>query len=150
MADLQCCVSFRCIAKWLSYTCVYIHSFFKFLFGCTGSLLLHRLFSSCSEQGLVSSCGVQDSHCRGFSCREQAVDMQASEVAVPRLELWHMGLVALQHVGSSQTRDWTCVSCAGRWIPYYWATREAPPLLFRFFSHIGHYRVLSRVPCAIQ
>ena len=21
---------------------------------------------------------------------------------------------------------------------------------FRFFSHIGHYRVLSRVPCAIQ
>ena len=24
------------------------------------------------------------------------------------------------------------------------------PLLFRFFSHIGHYRVLSRVPCAIK
>ena len=24
------------------------------------------------------------------------------------------------------------------------------PLFFRFFSHIGHYRVLSRVPCAIQ
>ena len=23
-------------------------------------------------------------------------------------------------------------------------------LFFRFFSHIGHYRVLSRVPCAIQ
>ena len=24
------------------------------------------------------------------------------------------------------------------------------PLFFRLFSHIGHYRVLSRVPCAIQ
>ena len=24
------------------------------------------------------------------------------------------------------------------------------PLFFRFFSHIGHYRVLSRVPCAIE
>ena len=24
------------------------------------------------------------------------------------------------------------------------------PLFFRFFSHLGHYRVLSRVPCAIQ
>ena len=24
------------------------------------------------------------------------------------------------------------------------------PLFFRFFSHIGHYRVLGRVPCAIQ
>ena len=23
-------------------------------------------------------------------------------------------------------------------------------LFFIFFSHIGHYRVLSRVPCAIQ
>ena len=24
------------------------------------------------------------------------------------------------------------------------------PLFFRFFSHIGHYTVLSRAPCAIQ
>ena len=24
------------------------------------------------------------------------------------------------------------------------------PLFILFFSHIGHYRVLSRVPCAIQ
>ena len=24
------------------------------------------------------------------------------------------------------------------------------PLFFRFFSHIGHYSVLSRVPCALQ
>ena len=24
------------------------------------------------------------------------------------------------------------------------------PLFVRFFYHIGHYRVLSRVPCAIQ
>ena len=30
-----------------------------------------------------------------------------------------------------------------------WTAREVP-IFFRFFSHIGHYRVLSRVPCAIQ
>ena len=30
--------------------------------------------------------------------------------------LWHMGLVAPQHVGSSQTRDRTHVSCIGRQI----------------------------------
>ena len=24
------------------------------------------------------------------------------------------------------------------------------PLFFRFFSHIGHYRILGRVPCAVQ
>ena len=25
-----------------------------------------------------------------------------------------------------------------------------PPFFFKFFSHLGYYRVLSRVPCAIQ
>ena len=29
---------------------------FLFIFGCTGSSLLRGLFSSCSEQGLLSSC----------------------------------------------------------------------------------------------
>ena len=27
--------------------------------------------------------------------------------------------------GSSRPRDWTCVSCTGRWILYHWATWEA-------------------------
>ena len=36
-----------------------------------------------------------------------------------------MGLVALQHVGSSQTRDQTCVPCIGR-ILNHRTTRETP------------------------
>ena len=41
------------------------------MFGCAGSSLLHRLFSSCSKRLL--SAVVQASHCRGFSCfRTQA------------------------------------------------------------------------------
>ena len=32
---------------------------------------------------------------------------------------WRTGLVALQHVGSSQTRDGTHVSCFGRQILYH-------------------------------
>ena len=40
-----------------------------------------------------------------------------------------MDLVALRYVGSSRTRDWTCVSCIGRWILDHWATREARPVL---------------------
>ena len=36
-----------------------------------------------------------------------------------------MGLVAPQHVGSSRAREWTCVSCIGRWLLYHWARREA-------------------------
>ena len=37
-----------------------------------------------------------------------------------------MGLLALQHVGSSQIRDRTRVSCIGRQSLYHWANREAP------------------------
>ena len=37
-------------------------------FGCAGSLLLCRLFSSCREGGLLSSWSVQASHCSGFFC----------------------------------------------------------------------------------
>ena len=40
-------------------------------------------------------------------------------------QLWHTGLVAPQHVGSSQTRDRTHVCCIDRQILYHWATREA-------------------------
>ena len=37
-------------------------------------LLLHGLYSSFGEQGLLSSCSVQASHCGGFSCcRAQAL-----------------------------------------------------------------------------
>ena len=39
-----------------------------FTFGCVESLLLCRLFSSCGEQGIFSSCHAQVSHCGGFFC----------------------------------------------------------------------------------
>ena len=44
--------------------------FFKqlFIFACTRSSLLSGLFYSWGEQGLLSSCGAQASHCGGFSC----------------------------------------------------------------------------------
>ena len=40
--------------------------------------------------------------------------------------LWRTGLAAPWRVGSSQTRDQTCVSCIGRWILQHWTTRELP------------------------
>ena len=58
--------------------------------------------------------------CAGFS-------LQWSVLWFTRAQcLLHTGLVAPQHVGSSQTRDWTLVSCIGRRVLYHWATREAP------------------------
>ena len=35
--------------------------------------------------------------------------------------LWWVAIFSSK--GSSQPRDWTCVSCIGRWILYPWATR---------------------------
>ena len=52
--------------KYIKIYCIY--NFYLLIFGCTGSLLLHRLFSSCAEQGRLASCGVRVSHCSGFSC----------------------------------------------------------------------------------
>ena len=45
--------------------------------------------------------------------------------------------------------DLQCVSfcCTAKWISY---THIYIDYFFRFFSHIGHYRVLSRVASAVQ
>ena len=115
--------------------------FYLFIYyGCSGSSLLKELFSSCSKWGLFSTCGAWALHCGGFSwCRARALGHVGSEVAVcsSRAQaqwLWYMDLVALQCVGSSQTRDQTHISCIGRWIFRHWATREAPDLPF-FLKH---------------
>ena len=55
------------------YCAFCLKTVYLFIFGCAGSLLVWA-FSSCSEWGLLSSCGAQSSHCGGFSCyRAQAL-----------------------------------------------------------------------------
>ena len=89
--------------------------------------------------GATLPCGAQASHCGGFSCcRAQALGVRASVVVAHglsscgswalerRLSSWHTDLVAPRHVGSSQTRDRTCVPCIGRQILNDCATREVP------------------------
>ena len=47
----------------------FLNNFICFFISCfVGSLLLHGLFSGCREWGLLSSCSVRASYCRGFSC----------------------------------------------------------------------------------
>ena len=49
-------------------------------------LAVWSLLSSCGSWGLLSRCGVQASHCWGFSrCGAQALGVQASVVSAPRL-----------------------------------------------------------------
>ena len=71
--------------------------------GCTVSLLPHWLYSD-----FKYSCGAWASYCDGFSCCRAWAQ-----------QLSHMGLVALWHMGSSQTRDRNCISHAGRQILYH-------------------------------
>ena len=47
-----------------------------------------------------------------------------------------MGLIAPQHVGSSWTKDRTCVPCIGRRILNHWTTREALSPIFK--SQVPH------------
>ena len=77
-------------------------SFFKKLviFSCAEFSLLLRLFSSCGEQGLLSSCSAQISHRRVFSrCGAHAHGPWASTAAAPALN--SCGPWALEHKLSS-------------------------------------------------
>ena len=83
-------------------------------------MLLFGLFSSCSKQGLLSSCGPWASHCSDFSYCGAWVQQLGSK-----------GPVAPRHVESSWTRDQTHVPCFGRQIPNHWSTREVLFLVFQ-------------------
>ena len=90
---------------------------FKFI-GCAGSSLLHPCFLWLQWAGLLSSCSAWSSPCSGFSCcRAQAQ------------KLWCTGLVALQQVESSWTRDRTHIPCTGRLISNCWTTRKVPHMV---------------------
>lgn len=43
------------------------------ILGCAGSSLMGGLFPSCGEEGQLSSCDGQSSHCRGFFCGAQVL-----------------------------------------------------------------------------
>ena len=71
-----------------------------------------------------SSCGEWASQWGGFSCcAARALGCAGSGVAA-------MSRVALRHVDSSWTRDWTHVPCIGMWTPNHWTTREAQDKTF--------------------
>ena len=99
--------------------------------------MLRGLFSGCGEQGLVSSCGAQASHCSDFSwCRAWLQGAQAQWLwllgsSAQAQCSWCTGLVAPQHVGSSWIRDWPhAPAVAGGFF-----TTEPPgkPLSFAFW-----------------
>ena len=77
-----------------------------------------QAFLSLQRVGTTPHCSAWLSHRGDFSCHG------ARTPGTQAQWLWYKDLVALQHVGSSQTRDQTCVPCIGWWVLYHWATRE--------------------------
>ena len=84
-----------------------------------------RAFSGCSKWEVLSRGHMQVSHCSGFTY------WGAWALGSRLQQLWLMGLVALQHVESSWTRDQTHVLCIGRWVLNHWTMREVQ----RYFSY---------------
>ena len=74
----------------------------------------------------------------GFSsCGTQAQQLWLAGCRMQSQQLWHTGLVAPRHVGSSQTRDRTCVPCIGRRFLNHCATREV------LVKHLAQHLLLS-------
>ena len=100
---------------------------YLFTFGLVGGLhCCTWAVSSCTEWGLLSSCGARTSHYSGFfCCRAWAQWLGLSGSRTWAQWLWYMGFVALWHVGSSWIRDQTGVAYISRQIPNCWTAREA-------------------------
>lgn len=104
------------------------------------SLLLHRVFCSCGEWGLLFTCAAgllilwllllqsMGSLVCGLSSCVSWTQPQAQW-------WWCIGLVAPWHGESSKTRDWIYVSFIGRWLFQHWAIRET----HKFFLKIFHF-----------
>ena len=111
--------------------------------GCTGSSLLHGLFSSCSERGLLPSCGAW-TYCSGFSsCGPWTLGCEgfsscitwAQESQLPGSRVWAQelrltGSVASQHVNLARPGlEPMCLTLAGECL----TTEPAGKPLHRYF-----------------
>ena len=71
------------------------------------------------------------STCTGFSsCGSWAQQLWLKGSRAQAQQLWRMGLVVPQHVGSSQIGDRTHVPCIGKWVINHCTTREVPRVSF--------------------
>ena len=124
---MQCHVNFRCMAKWTTCACMRAKS-----------------LQLCPTLCLPMDCSSPGSSVHGDSpgkntrmgCYFLLQGIFLTEGSNPRplhLLHWQAGSLPLCHLGSPNQL-------------YMYIYQ----LFFRLFSHIGHYRVLSEVLCAIQ
>ena len=90
------------------------------------------MIAVCRLSLVVMSLGYSLFQCMGFSRRWLLLLLNTSFSSCGMQAQWlcHMDLLALWHVESFQTRDWTSVPCTGRWILLHCKTREVLALYF--------------------
>ena len=82
---------------------------YLFIFGCVGSSLLHRAFSSCGEQGLLLVVVCRLLIAVASLVAEHGLQVHGIQQLWPAgsrvqaQQLWHTGLVVPRHVGSYWT-----------------------------------------------
>jgi len=117
------------------FTCIY------FFLAALGLHCCPRSFSDCCKQGIIYLL------CKGFSwwwCLLWHTDSRAQAQ-----QLWQMGLVAQQNMGSSQARDQTYVSCIGSRILNHQTCGDVPVCnllncLFNLVIALLRYNHISR------
>ena len=106
-----------------------------------------QAFCSCREQGL------RPSHCGGFSVQGFLAERGQCDCSLWAQHLLHvgsraqarqlyMGSAALQHAGSSWTRDWTGVPCIAKWILSHWPINVYCVSLFSVLWYLSIYTVI--------
>ena len=141
-------ISWSCeLLKWVIKR-LDLHQFFKrftylffkrfIYFWLCWVITLPARFLLSAVSGATPGWGARASHCSSFSSLgAQALGLDFSSCGARTQKscfegswalaqfLWHRGLVVPRHLGSSKTRDRTCVPCIGRLILNHWTTREA-------------------------
>lgn len=111
-----------------------------FIFGRAGSSLLPKGFLKLWWAGRFSSCGAWAAFVAEHGvpgCARSAVPaLGLSGSRAGAQELWRTGRVALRHVGSSQTGNWTHEACIGWWILNHESIREILHFLPMWWPHV--------------
>ena len=128
----QIFLTLHLLTYFLPFSSTFFFNIYLFIFGRVGSSLLRTGFLQLRRAG-----GYSSFRCTGFSLQWLLLlrsmgsrCMGFTSCGKRDQQLWHRGLVAPRHVGSSWTRDRTRVPCTGRWILNHCTTREAPVFHF--------------------
>ena len=103
--------------------------------------------AACGLSLVAENRGYSSLLCVGFSLRWLLL-LRSTGSRAQAQQLWHTGLIALWHVGSSQTRARIRVPCIGKQILNHCATREVPKLfiknmyLVNLIGYMGAYTVI--------